>query len=429
MIEMLKSFVSTPLMEQFQVYFMSVLFGGLIGIEREYKKQREGTPAFGGIRTFILLSLIGTVSADISSRGYSFLLPVSFLTVASFILWAQKHEQESGLTSEFAALLTYLVGILSFFREFQLSAVISIAVFSVLTFKKQMHDFVKHITLEDFVAFLKFAVVSIIIYPLFPDKPLFGVNLKDVWAMVVVISSIDFVGYILTKFVGSKKGSVITGLIGGLVSSTAVAVTLSKYAKRTPLFIKEYAAGIVGASAIMFLRILILIFIVSPVLLKYFILPCLMATTLGFVFVFKNAKLKTKQGEKIEVHNPYELSNALKFGFLFGVILFITKFAVKYAGAWGLFAVSAISGLSDVDAITLSLAKLSASNEIGVFVAVIGIFLAATVNTLFKWFLTLFAGDRSVFKETSTGFILLILGELTGIVLILFGFLHEGMKI
>ncbi len=419
MVEIFETFVNFVLLKQYQPYIMSAVFGGLIGVEREYKKQRDGTPAFGGLRTFILISLLGTLSADIASRGYSFLIPVSFIVVASFVLWAQKHEQESGLTSEFAALLTFLVGILSFFKEFQLAAVVSIGVFSVLTFKKKMHDFVKHITLEDFVALLKFAVVSILIFPLLPDKLFFGVNLKDVWAMVVVISSIDFIGYVLIKVVGSKKGAVITGLIGGLVSSTAVTVTLSRYARNLPALTREYVAGIVGASTIMFLRVLILVFIVSPMLFKYFLFPCLMATLLGLIFVYRNAEFNVKHGEKIEVNNPYELSNALKFGLFFGVILFITKLAIKYAGSWGIFAIAAVSGLSDVDAITLSLAKFSVSNEIAVSVAVIGIFLAVTVNTTFKWFLTLFAGGKAVFKEATKGFVLLITGELIGIVAVL----------
>ncbi|WP_456397899.1 MgtC/SapB family protein [Desulfurobacterium sp.] len=403
--------------------FLSIIFGALVGIEREYKKQLEGTPTFGGIRTFILISLLGTLSAHVADGISTIVVSIVFVVVSGFILVAQKNEKEPGLTSEFAALVTFFTGVLCFFREYQIAAVISIAVFSVLTFKKPMHEFVKHITLDDLFAFLKFAVVTVLIYPLLPDKTFYGVNPRDVWAMVVVISTIDFIGYILTKFVGSKRGTVITGLIGGLVSSTAVTVTLSSFAKRNPVIVSEYAAGIVGASAIMFFRILTLVFIVDTALVRFFLFPCVVATIFGLVFTYAKAKMR-KGNEKIEVENPYELSTALKFGIFFGFILFLTKFAIKYAGAWGLFAIAAVSGLSDVDAITLSMAKLYSSGEITTLIAVTAIFIAATVNTFFKWFLTFFIGGREIFRESTKGFLFLLAGEIIGLTGVFVVLLH-----
>ncbi len=414
MIEFMRELVDSSVWNQYEPYFLSIIFGALVGIEREYKKQLEGTPTFGGIRTFILISLLGTLSAHVADAVSPLVVPIVFAAASAFILMAQKNEKEPGLTSEFAALVTFFTGVLCFFKEYQIAAVISIAVFSVLTFKKPMHEFVRHITLDDLFAFLKFAVVTVLIYPLLPDKTFYGVNPRDVWAMVVVISTIDFIGYVLTKFVGSKKGTVITGLIGGLVSSTAVTVTLSSFAKRNPVIVSEYAAGIVGASAIMFFRILTLVFIVSTSLIKFFLFPCVVATIFGLLSTYARARI-TKGNEKIEVENPYELSTALKFGVFFGFVLFLTKFAARYVGAWGLFAIAAVSGLSDVDAITLSMAKLYSSGEITALVAVAAIFIAATVNTLFKWFLTLFIGGKAIFKESTKGFLLLLAGETLGL--------------
>ncbi|WP_457568344.1 MgtC/SapB family protein [Desulfurobacterium sp.] len=414
MIGFMKELVNSAVWNQYEPYFLSMIFGALVGIEREYKKQLEGTPAFGGIRTFILVSLLGTLSAHVASGSYPLVLPAVFIAVSAFILIAQKNEKEVGLTSEFAALATFFTGVLCFFREYQIAAVISIAVFSVLAFKKQMHEFVRHVTLDDLFAFLKFAVVTVIVYPLLPDRTFYGVNPRDVWAMVVVISTIDFIGYVLTKFVGSKKGTVITGLIGGLVSSTAVTVTLSSFAKRNPVIVGEYAAGIVGASAIMFFRILTLVFIVNPNLVRFFLFPCVVAALFGLIFSYVRAKLR-KGNEKIEVENPYELSTAIKFGLFFGFILFITRFAATYAGALGIFVIAAVSGLSDVDAITLSMAKLYSSGEITAVVAVTAIFIAATVNTLFKWVLTYFVGGREIFMESTKGFLLLLAGEFLGL--------------
>ena len=281
-----------------------------------------------------------------------------------------------------------------------------------------MHDFVKHLKLEDLFALLKFAAVTVIIYPLLPDTSFYGVNPREVWTMVVVISTIDFIGYILTKLAG-EKGILITGLIGGLVSSTAVTATFSSLSRNNPAVIVEYGAGIVGASAIMFPRVVFLASIVNVDLARFLFVPALISFLLGTFSAHRLSSTDRGNRANIEVKNPYELSTAINFGILYAFILFLSRNAVKYFGNYGLFAVATIAGLSDVDAITLSVSRLFSGAEVNLLSAIIAVLLAAAVNTLFKWFLTLSMGTKELFKTVTPGFAALIAGEIIGIIILI----------
>ena len=422
MIEFLKEFINSEAWKLYQPYFVSIILGGLVGIEREYKKQREGTPIFGGVRTFILISLLGTLSAHISSSFGDPFIYIILISFSALLVIAQLFERLPGLTSEVSAILTFLIGVLCYKEEFQLAAAIAITVLFILSFKEQMHKFVKHLSLEDLFAFLKFAAVTVILYPLLPDKSFYGVNPREVWTMVVIISTLDFLGYFLTKIAG-ERGILFTGLIGGLVSSTAVAATFSSLSKTNRSLIPEYAAGIVGASAIMFPRITFLAGIVNLQFTKYLIMPFLTAFLMGIFFAYRISNLEREERAKVKVKNPYELSNAIKFSVFYAFILFISRNTLKYLGDYGLYIVAAVSGLSDVDAITLSVSKLFTASEVSLLTGIVTVIVAATVNTFLKWFLTISMGSRELFKLVTPGFIALIGGEVLG-VSILIAILH-----
>ncbi len=413
MVEFLKEVINTEVWKLYQPYLLSLILGALVGIEREYKKQREGTPTFGGIRTFILIALLGTLSSHLAQAYGAPVIYISIVALTLLLTAAQFFEKLPGLTSEVAAIVVFFIGVLCFHEEYQLASTISVATLFILSFKEQMHDFVKHLSLEDLFAFLKFAAVTVIIYPLLPDKTFYGVNPKEVWMMVMIISTIDFLGYVLTKIAG-EKGVLITGFIGGLVSSTAVTATFSPLARISPHLIPEYAAGIVGASAIMFPRMTFLASIINFDFAKFLFIPSITAFLLGALFAYR-LSTNRKDRAKVEVKNPFELSTAIKFGLFYALILFLSRNAIKRFGDYGLYAVGALSGLSDVDAITLSVSKLFSSNEVTLIAGIIAVLLSAAVNTVFKWFLTISMGSRELFKAVTPGFIALILGEILGI--------------
>lgn len=415
--EILKELINSEVWKLYEPFVVSLLLGGLVGVEREFKKQREGKASFGGVRTFTLISLFGALSGALSSH---FGLPVVYVSLFGLVLLigiSEFLERAPGLTSEISGLITYLIGLLCYTGEYQLSALLTISLFSVLSFKEQMHSFVKHLTLEDLYAFLKFAAVTVVIYPLLPDKTFYGVNPKEVWTMVVVISSIDFLGYVLTKLAG-ERGVVIAGFIGGLVSSTAVTATFSPLAKINPNLLREYAAGIVGASAIMFPRMTVLAAIVSPQFARFLLIPSLLAFTLGMAYAYWLTRSSSKRQAQVNVNNPFELSTAFKFGAFYAFILFLSRTSLRYFGDFGLYVVAAISGLSDVDAITLSVSKLFSVGNVALISGIVAVLLAAFVNTLFKWFLTLSMGTRELFRVVTPGFLALAIGEVLGVVIL-----------
>jgi len=418
MVDFLKELVNSGVWRLYEPYLISIVLGGLVGIEREYKKQKEGTPSFGGIRTFMLIALTGTISAHLASIYGSPLLYAVLASVTALLVVAQVFERLPGLTSEISAIVTFLVGVLCYRTEFQLASAIAVATLFILSFKEQMHDFVKHLRLEDLFALLKFTAVTVIIYPLLPDISIGGVNPREVWTMVVVISTVDFVGYILTKLVG-ERGILITGLIGGIVSSTAVTATFSSLARANQRLMSEYGAGIIGASAIMFPRMALLASIVDVKFAKFLFVPALFAFGLGIFFAYRLSSRGRKSRANVEVKNPYELSTAIKFGLFYAFVLFFSVNALKVLGDYGLYAVAAVSGLSDVDAITLSVSKLFSAGELSIVPGVIAILLAAASNTLFKWFLTFSMGGRELFKLVTPGFIALIVGEVVGIAILI----------
>jgi uncharacterized membrane protein (DUF4010 family) len=418
MVDFLKELVNSGVWRLYEPYLISIVLGGLVGIEREYKKQKEGTPSFGGIRTFMLIALTGTISAHLASIYGSPLLYAVLASVTALLVVAQVFERLPGLTSEISAIVTFLVGVLCYRTEFQLASAIAVATLFILSFKEQMHDFVKHLRLEDLFALLKFTAVTVIIYPLLPDISIGGVNPREVWTMVVVISTVDFVGYILTKLVG-ERGILITGLIGGIVSSTAVTATFSSLAKANQRLMSEYGAGIIGASAIMFPRMALLASIVDVKFAKFLFVPALFAFGLGIFFAYRLSSRGRKSRANVDVKNPYELSTAIKFGLFYAFVLFFSVNALKVLGDYGLYAVAAVSGLSDVDAITLSVSKLFSAGELSIVPGVIAILLAAASNTLFKWFLTFSMGGRELFKLVTPGFIALIVGEVVGIAILI----------
>lgn len=236
------------------------------------------------------------------------------------------------------------------------------------------------------------------ILPLLPDQtmgPLGVFNPYQIWLIVVFISGISFAGYILMKFIGAEKGISATGVIGGLVSSTAVTTAMAARVKESDFIIRAAVFATVVASSMMFLRVLFEVIVINPSLTSLLMVPMLSMGPLGIglsLLAWKTTKVR-EVGEDLKLKNPFSLRPALIFGLLFIVILFASKIAEIYFGDSGLFITSIIYGVADVDAITISMALL-ARNTISPDVAVTAITLAAISNTIVKFFIAMFFGTR-----------------------------------
>jgi uncharacterized membrane protein (DUF4010 family) len=378
-----------------------VFIGLLIGLEREHSRSKD-QKIFAGIRTFPLIGILGFLTALTSTLtsewvyvavmfGFSGLLITAYLVAAK--------EGRIGGTSEVSAFLVFILGTMVYFGYILLPAIIAIVITIFLSLKIQLHTFVGKVSGEDLFATLKLAIISIIILPLLPDRtfgPLEVLNPRLIWYMVIFISGISFVGYIFIKLLGKDKGILLTGVLGGMVSSTAVAFSLSKKSVQEISLSYNYAIGIVLASTMMYLRVFIIVLVLNSTLIVELWIPLILFAITGYVIsriMYK--KESDKNLTDIEISNPFELKSAFLFGLLFAVVIFGAKAAQVYLGNQGIYFASALAGLTSVDAIVLSISKLSSETLI-LLVAEKAIIIALISNTIIKMLITIIWGSKQL---------------------------------
>ncbi len=388
----------------FYRFAVALGIGLVIGFERE-RHRRAGVEMFAGVRTFAVLALLGATAALLAQHSASpwplsaTLLGVSAMLVAAYVRHMQ-HEDTAGLTTEVAALLTLLIGALCAWAEVALAAAVGVATLILLSMKPQLHTIAERISWVDIEATIKFAVVSLIILPILPDRSFFAppfdvLNPARIWWMVVLISAISFAGYVLMKLVDPGRGIGLTGALGGLASSTAVTLSFSGRSRSEPVLGLAYAFAIVLAWSIMFPRVLVIAWAVSRPLVAYMWLPMLAAALVGLVYAFwlyRRSARSTDSAEAVQVTNPFELGTALKFGLLYAVVLVVARAGQLYFGETGVYISALLSGIADLDAITLSLATLANSGDVEPPVASQAIVLAAMSNTVVKGIIVALAG-------------------------------------
>jgi uncharacterized membrane protein (DUF4010 family) len=380
---------------------ITILIGALIGLEREFARPKD-EKIFAGIRTFPLIAILGFISALVSSITSFWIFVAVFISFSSILTVSYIYEAQKGKpggTSEVANLLVFILGSLVFWDFVVLAAVVAVITAAFLSFKIQLHTFVGKISNQDIYATIKFAIITVIVLPLLPDEtygPFDVLNPRLIWLMVVLVSGISFIGYILIKFIGMGKGVALTGLLGGIISSTAVTVSFSRKSKINPHLSADLAGGIILATTIMFPRLFIIILIMNSSLIPFIWQPFLIFTalTLAAGFFIMRKKM-TKREQDFELRNPFELKPALLFGLAFAVILFLSKAAQEYFGSAGIYAASAAGGLTSVDAIVISIAELS-HNTLTETVAVAAIIISVITNTIFKIAIAAFYGTAQL---------------------------------
>ncbi len=381
-------------------FLIALAIGALIGIERERKQVNKSE--FAGIRTFILIALFGILSAYINEFYPNFLV-ISFLGLIVLVgisyMVSTRETGDIGITTEVVALLTFILGALCYTDEgIRIAPIFAIIITALLATKSYIHKFVRKISEKELINTLKFLIVAFVILPLLPDQtmgPLNVFNPYEIWLVVVFISAISYAGYILMKLIGPERGLGLTGVVGGLVSSTAVATAMASKVKESEFIIRAAVFATVVASSMMFLRILFEVLVINPDLVSLLMVPMLSMGILGIglgILAWKTTKVK-EVGKEIKFKNPFSLKPALLFGILFLIILFMSKIADIYFGSSGIYVASIISGVADVDAITISMALL-AKNTIPQNVAVTAITIAAISNTVMKFGIAFFIGTR-----------------------------------
>jgi uncharacterized membrane protein (DUF4010 family) len=374
--------------------------GVLLGLERERTKDETG---FAGVRTIGLISLLGGLAAWLEQVLFLPWLSLAvFAAVAALVTVSYAVTSRLGgvgITTEITALLAFLLGYLCLSGHVPLAAGLAVAVAAILALKQWLHRLAGRIQPTDVEATLQFAIVTLIILPLVPNEnfgppPLDVLNPWKIWLMVVLISGINFASYILVKIVGPEHGIGATGLLGGLVSSTAVTLGFAQRSRVQPEQSTALAAGILLAWTVMFVRVVVMVAVVSrAVAVKLaVVMGGLAVACLAMSWALRRRAATADTATVKAGENPFELRQAIQFGLLFGAVTFVAKAAQVYIGEAGLYLAGAIAGLTDVDAIALSMANLGASNPESVGPAAATIAIAAGANTLVKAGITAFMG-------------------------------------
>jgi uncharacterized membrane protein (DUF4010 family) len=405
----------------------AIAVGLLIGLERE-QAHPEDTKFAGvaGVRTYPIVAIIGALAALLEPT--SMWLPLVALAGVVALLAVSYHDdikkgRDHGLTTEVSVIVTYLLGALAashgviepMTTRFLLVAIIGVALTALLSSKTWLHAFAAKVSRDDFYATLKFLIVAVVVLPLLPRHamgPLDAIVPSTVGLMVVTISGLSFIGYVAMKLLGPERGLLVGAIFGGLVSSTAVTLAFSGRAKQDPTMVPTAAAAIAIASTIMLIRVAVLVGIVNPGLLNHLGLPLVgaaMGSMISALLVYRKSPPIAEH--QIAVANPFELGSAIRFGLVFGVLLLATKAALVYLGDRGVYLAAMIGGTTDVDAVTLSTAKLSMAPH----AAVIAILVAIASNTIIKSTFALVRGGRALGKRAFFTGALIIAGEAAGL--------------
>ncbi len=393
-------------------FLVALVIGALIGIERQRRLIEDKTRGVAGLRTFILISLLGALSATLAGHyGPNF----AVVSLAAFIIFVSVGYASSisaqgriDFTAAVAAVVTFTLGMLTSFPESTpLSVALAIITTWVLATKTVTHRYVETLSETDLLDTLKMGIIALVIYPLLPETPLgpWGVfNPRQIWLLVVLVSLIGYVGYILIRILGTERGLSLTGILGGLVSSTAVASAMASEVKENKEILSSAVFATAIASCTMFPRMLFIVLVANKDLFLALLPHLLIMTVVGVILAYLLLRRDDKIGKDVKVKDPFRIIPAISFGAFFAFVLLISKLASIYFGDAGIYAASIVSGLADVDAITLTLSTL-AKSTLGPNVAVVSITIAAITNTLVKLCIAYVLGTREFGNKIAAVFL------------------------
>lgn len=420
-------------MLEFSVFYRlaaALGLGLIIGLQREhtYFDASDRHPA--GVRTFTLVGLGGAMAAMLcglmggAAPFVAGFIVIGLLLVASHVAFGLTHRGEQGLhdgaalgtaptappanagiTTSVALVIVYLLGAMCWYGKLLESCVIMVVMLWILTVKEQLHSFAQKLSREDILATVKFAVISALILPFLPNQAygpagLQVLNPHTIWLFVVFISGIGFVGYVLIKIVGPGKGIWLTGVLGGIASSTALTLNLAGRSRDNESYASDFTLGIVLSWSVMYVRLYLICIALSMDLAKPLALPLLLPVVPGLAYaLFLKVRVGLDHRPKTaDFSNPFKLLPAIKFGVVFTCVMFVANAARVYLGEGALLACSFLGGAAEMDAVAFSVIDMFVKNGLGVRELVLAFLLASLANTLTKGGLVIFLGAKSMRK-------------------------------
>lgn len=392
-------------------FLVALIVGGLIGIERERKST-----IIAGVRTFTLTAVFGMLASRFASEISSLILVAAVIFIgamAAEAYWVKSMKLKTfGITTVMALLITFFLGV-AVDRGYLLgSAMVSVIITFLLASKEILQHLVRSLTQVEIMDALKFGIVSIVVLPVLPNRTvdpwgLFNPSLA--WLMVVLVLGISFVAYIAMKLLGLHRGIGVTGLLAGMVSSTAVTTMMAERVRKNPKMLEHAVIVIVLASSVMFVRTEIISAIINPQVAMAMLFPMAAAALVGTSeSLVKISRFKETMPGAMELGSPFAFSPAIKFAAFFAAVLALSQLATTYFGASGIYMVSVLGGIVNLDAITISMSSLALTGKITVSAAANAIIFGCFVNTLVKWGLSFFFGSRRMALRVGKAFLIII---------------------
>ena len=401
-------------LEHLPKFAIALVIGLLIGTERELSPSAKA-----GVRTFALVTLFGTLAGLLAESAQSgWIVAVGAMLVGIMMIAAYQRDSlpdESGSTTVVAIIVSYCLGAMVWYGYGQIAAMLAIVTTILLYFKTELHGVTHGLTRKDLVSIFQFAVLSVIILPILPDTnygPFETLNPHQTWLMVVLVSGVSLAGYLALRIVGERYGAPLLGVLGGLVSSTATTVVYSRNGRAHPEITKIAVIVILLANLVVLVRLMLVTAVVAIDVLPQLAPVLGTGLLLGLVGTFSVwRRWSTTTGTPLpEISNPTELRTALSFGALYAIVLLLAAWLSDIAGSSGLYVVALFSGLTDVDAITLSSLRLHELGSLSKHEAVTAIGIALLSNIAFKLGMVFTLGGSALGWPVLRGMLLVVAG-------------------
>jgi uncharacterized membrane protein (DUF4010 family) len=393
-------------LELFERLGVALAAGLLVGLERGWRARDEAdADRAAGLRTFGLSGLLGGICAALSAATHPLILAAGLLAytaaVGAFVLLQARADRNFSATGLVAAILTFTLGAYAVAGTPAVAIAAAVAMTILLALREQLHGIVRNVTWLELRAVLTLLAMTFLLLPILPNRtidPWDALNPSEIWLLAILIAAVSFVGYILVRITGDWVGIGLASVTGGLTSSTATTIALARMNRENPSTATLLAGGVLIAGSTMMFRIIVIVFLVHPALAgrlapSVAIAGLVCAAAGSLMMIRRGATQESESRPDFGLKNPFELGMALKLAALIAIIGLIANIVVTQVGDSGLFTVAGISGLVDVDAVTLSFARMS-GERLAIDSAGLAVLIAITANTLSKTFIATWLGGR-----------------------------------
>lgn len=405
-----------------QSFLLSLAIGLMLGLERERRPQSRA-----GLRSFALVALLGSCGALLAGHyGSPWPLVAGLLLVGALMLRLHPlgpEVSDPDSVTPLAALLCYCLGALAWSGQHQLAVALALGTFSLMHFKAELHGFSRRLSRQDLQSFLQFALIAFIVLPLLPDRgygPYGALNPHRMWLMVVLVSGIGLAAYVAARLVGTARGAPLLGVLGGAVSSTATTLVYARQVRQRPESLPLALAVILIANLTVSLRLALIAAVMDHALLPALALPLglgLLFGGLAAAWAWRRV-VRDQPPSELAVENPVSLRAALAFGLLFGAVLLAAARLHAQAGTGGVYGVALVSGLTDVDVITLSAIEMHGAGSLQPSEVARAVGLACLANLVSKATLAGLVAGRRLLRPLLAGFLAIAAGLVLGLLLL-----------